>query len=289
MMLYKSLLIMVTVLTALSAQEYTITKKVSYDILKESYEDCDRNATMQIETSAIEKYIGCEADLSKYSIEFRHINFGDRLVSQNQCSVESTVEVSSDFLDAHDYYLGPQGVICGGFNPSIEKNNVFWNSFEFGIFVGLSGSQNEIEMSSSDTKIFVEYDTVPLVGINGAYLHKIFNSQYVGAKLFLAKGFEVQPESGSTTAVRNDGNPSILRVGTGAFWGYRYHLKTDFTVGANYLYDSLARNYTNRTYTTSVSKFNVEAGAGYLILPYLKVWGTVASDLSANLGLSWVY
>ena len=289
MMPYKSLLLIVTILTSLSAKEYTITKKVSYDILKESYEDCDKNATKQIEEDAIAKYVGCETDLSKYSIDFRHINFGDRLVTQNHCSVESTVEVSSDFLDEHDYYLGSQGVICGGFDPSIEKNNVFWNSFELGMFVGLSGSQNEVEMSSSDTKIFVEYDSVPLVGINGAYLHKIFNSQYVGAKLFLAKGFETHSANSSTTTVRNDGNPSILRVGAGAFWGYRYHVKTDFSLGANYLYDSLTRNYINRTYTASMSKFNVEAGAGYLVLPYLKVWGTVASDLSANLGLSWVY
>ncbi len=288
MMPYK-LLVAFSTLTSLHATEYTITKKVSYDILKESYGECDKNATSLIEKDAIERYVGCQADLSKYSIDFRHINFGDRLVAQDHCSVESTVEVSSDFLDEHDYYLGSHGVICGGFDPSIEKNNVFWNSFELGVFVGFSGSQNEVEMSSSDAKIFVEYASVPLVGINGAYLHKIFNSQYVGAKLFLAKGFEVQPENSSTITVRNDGNPSILRVGTGAFWGYRYHVKTDFSLGANYLYDSLTRNYTNRTYTANVSKFNVEAGAGYLVLPYLKVWGTVASDLSANLGLSWVY
>lgn len=127
-----------------------------------------------------------------------------------------------------------------------------------------------------------------MIGAQASYNHKIFNSQYLGVKVFVAKLAESYSDTSTPTSL-NDGTPSVLRVGAGAYYGYRYHLKTDFTLGANYLFDSLQRNYINNSYTANVSRVNIEASIGYLILPYLKISGTLASDISMTLGLGLVY
>ncbi len=276
-------------LVTLHAEQYTIEKASPFDILTQSHESCEANATRQIELEALERYVGCKADVAQYNITMREVERLNQKVTQDSCSVESTVELASPFLDEHSYYRGSMGVICQGFDRAIEKDDASWQNFELGMFVGLSGAQSEVEMADDVSKIFVEYDSMMLVGINGAYIHKIFNSQYIGARLLVAKGFESYNDNVSTTKVRNDGTPSLLRLGAGAMWGYRYHMKTDISLGVNYLYDNLSRSYTDRTYTASVGRANAELSVGYLVIPQVKLWASVASDVSANVGVSWVF
>lgn len=285
----KSILFGFLMLTRLSAEEYNITKTVDFDTLNHSYDACEARMIDAMYQTAIEKYIGCKTDVSAYDIKIYPKSIRKRAINIDSCSIESTVKVTSEFLESHDYYRGNRGVICGGYDPAIEVEDAFWNSFEVGVSVGLSGKQEEVKLRGDNKEIFLEYDTTMLVGMNAAYRYKIYDSQYIGLKVFVAKGFESYTDNISSKKVRNDGSPSILRLGGGALWGYRYHVKTDFSLGANYLYDSLSRNYINMRYTGNISRFNVEAVAGYLVMPYLKIWGSVASDLSANIGISGVF
>ena len=287
MHLLKTLILIAFSVSWVYAQEFTMSKSMVFDILTEEYETCETNALDALKSKAIEDYIGCEKDHSKYDVQVSVLSINDRGVTQDRCYLDATLEVNSTYLDAHDYFLGTMGVICQDIDTSLVESDKAWNSFEVGMFVGMSGAQEAIEMSSSGYKTTLEYDSSLMVGIVGNYNHKIFNSQFLGAKAFVAKGFESYTDGDSATPT-NDGTPSILRVGGGIYYGYRYHLKTDVSLGANYLMDSLSRTYTNTTYKATAHRVNVELGFGYLILPYLKLRGSVASDMSADIGVSWV-
>jgi len=288
MILTRFFLIIALSITSIQAAELTMSKSIGFDVLTQEYEKCETDALDALKTKAMEDYVGCKIDVSKYDVHVNVLTINDRGITQDTCYVEATLEVNSSYLDTHSYYLGSRGVLCQDINTSLEQNGKSWNAFEIGLFTGLSGPQDAIQMHSSDSTIELEYGTTLMVGLVGNYNHKIFNSQYIGAKIFLAKGFESYTDGETTAIGNNDGTPSILRIGGGAYYGYRYHLKTDFSIGVNYLMDSLTRNYTNNSYKATVQRFNAEASVGYLVLPYLKLWGSVTSDMSASIGVSWV-
>jgi len=276
--------------TFLNAQEFSIIQKAPFDILNNTYESCEKKALNNIDAEAIRQYIGCDIDVHQYSVQVSLRHEGERSINEKECSVEATVDVKSEFLDNNTYYLGKEGLLCAGYNLAISKENEFYNSLEIGMFVGVTGTHESIQMDSSDSSIYLTYSNVPILGIQASYIYKIFTNQYIGANVLLAKGFESYSDSSSSAAtVREDGNPSILRVGVGGFWGYRYHIKTDFSLGVNYVMDSLTRTYTNNTYTANIANSVAFAQVGYFLLPYMKVWGSVSSDVSANVGLSYVY
>lgn len=284
---YRYLLMALLSFNVVNAQEFTITKAAPFDILQSTHESCQKDVMKLIEEDAINQYMGCTVDISMYDIKVTTVESINSSVTHNECSEESRVNVSSKFLDENEYYRGSNGVLCSGYDVSIEQDDTPWSSFELGLIIATSGAQSSLEMGSSDSKIYYKYDQVPMIGFNLSYLYKLFNSQYVGGKLFYASSSETYSSSTSTTKERNDGNPAITRTGLGAFYGYRYHAKTDFTLGLNLLSDSVTRTYTNNTYTASVSGVAFEAGVGYLILPYLKLWGSLGSGVT--FGASFVY
>jgi len=288
MTLKRVFLLIALSVSLMQAEEFSMSKSIAFDVLTQDYEKCEQDALEALKTKALEDYVGCKADVSMYDVNVNILSIEDRGITQDTCYIQATLEINASYLDTHSYYLGAHGVLCQNIDTSLEQTGKSWNSFEIGLFTGLSGAQEAIQMSSTDTTIELEYDTTLMVGIVGNYNHKIFDSQYIGVKVFIAKGFESYTDEDPSAVVRNDGTPSILRVGGGAYYGYRYHLKTDFAIGANYVLDSLTRNYTNASYEARVRKFNAEASVGYLILPYLKLSGSVASDMSANIGVSWV-
>ncbi len=270
------------IISTLQAKEFTITQSAPFDILTMSYKECEKNALKKIEEKAIIEYIGCSVDTSSYDIKVRHIREGEKSVDKESCNVESTVSVESTYFINNPEYLGKDGLLCGGYDSDSH-------SFELGLFAGVSGLHENVKLSSSsDTSILLNYSNVTLVGLHGSYMYKIFDSQYLGAKLLVAKGFETYTSSEYTNP-REDGNPSLFRLGMGAFWGYKYHEKTSISLGVNYLMDSVTRNYVNNSYSANVSSVNVEATVGHFVLPYMKVWGSLASDVSANVGVSFVY
>lgn len=282
-------LIAVLSVSSLGAKEFTVTEESPFDILKMSYETCEKNVLEKIKKEAIKQYVGCDVDVASYSIETRLISEGERSIGTDICSVEATLHVSSDFLDNNSYYLGEEGLLCAGYNLSISKEDEFYNSFELALFAGVSGSRDSVRMDSSDSSIYLKYSNIPLFGLKASYLHKIFTNQYLGANAFIAKGFETYTDSSSDVVVREDGNPAILQLGAGVFWGYRYHIKTDISLGVNYVMDSLTRNYTNETYTRDIATTVGTLQLGYFILPSMKIWGSFSSDVSASAGLSYVY
>jgi len=154
------------------------------------------------------------------------------------------------------------------YDTSLIGKDSSWHSFELGLYAGFTGAQDSLEISSSNSKIYYNYERVLLYGLTASYAYKLWNSQYIGAKLFFATSSEsYKSSSTSTSKSRNDGDPAIQRVGAGIYYGYRYHIKTEFSAGLNYISDSVTRNYTNNSYDASVSTVNLELGAGYYVLP----------------------
>lgn len=286
MQIMKKLFFLVLLVSISDAQEFIIKKSIPFDILNTSIESSERDLLNIIEKNAITRYIGCSLDSLNYDIKTKIVDIDDRKIAQDKYFIKVTLDISSEFFSKHDYY---KDILCKGYDTSLEIDNKIWNSFEMGLFIGLSDSKDSLDMKSKNTKIYYKYSKVPLVGLNLSYLYKILDSQYLGIKLFSAFSVETNSKSTSDTKVRNDGNPAILRVGVGTFYGYRYHLKTDFTLGANFISDSVTRTYTNRTYEAIVSSVNIEAGIGYLIFPSLKLFLGLASDTSVNTGISFVY
>ena len=276
---------------ALQAQEYTMTKSAPFNpLLTHGYELCEANVTKMIEEEAVSKYMGCKVDIKRYQISVEHVSQGDRSLSLDECTIEETVTVTSEYLDNNDYLKGSSGAVCSNLDTRLIEKERSWSEYEVGVFYGMSNSQDELEMSSDDNKIYYDYAHVPMIGIQASYVHKILSSQYIGAKLFFSKAFENYEETSfSTSKSRNDGDPSILRLGAGLHYGYRYHLRTEFSVGMNYYQDTVTRTYANNTYTATVNGFNANVGVGYYVLSWMKIWANVGSDLSGNVGVSWVY
>jgi hypothetical protein len=288
----KPFLATLLLISTLSATDYTITKSAPFNpLLSNGYESCEANATKMIEQKAINEYFGCSVYLMKYDIHVKQQFLGNRSITQNECKIEATYSVSSKYLDANDYLKGSFGAICLGYDTTLTEDDTFWYSFELGVFMGTTGSQNSLEMRSSNSKIYYDYDAIPLYGLIASYEYKLFSSQYIGAKVLFATSFETYQNTSVTSSniSRNDGNPSIKRFGAGVYYGYRYHIKTELSTGLNYTNDSITRTYINNTYNANVSGVNAELGIGYYILPYLKIWGSVTSDTSMNAGVSWVW
>lgn len=291
MNIFKLLLVIVTIVSSLNASEYTFTQTAPFNpLLSNGYEICESNATKIIKEKAVKEYMGCETDTTPYNVITSLVKEGDKSITLDECTIESTFSVSSKYLDKNDWLRGRIGAICMNYDKSLIEDNNSWYSFELGFYVGFTGAQDSLEMTSSNSKIYYDYDQVPLYGLNASYAYKLFNSQYIGAKIFLASASESYDTSSvSTTKSRNDGNPAILRYGAGLYYGYRYHLKTELSAGLNYVSDSVTRNYTNNSYSATVRTVNIEVGAGYYILPYLKIWGSISSDSSKRAGVALVW
>ncbi len=284
-------LVTLLVIATLNATEYTLTKTAQFNpFVINGYESCEANATSKIKEAVIREYIGCITDAKDYNVNITLLSYGDRSITLNECSIEATFDVTSEYLSENDFLIGTDGVICNGYDTSLIEEKSSWKSFEIGLYVGTTGSQDNLEMTSSNSKIYYDYDSVLLYGLTASYAYKLFDSQYIGAKLLFATSSEsYEGASASNAESRNDGNPSIQRFGFGAYYGYRYHIKTEFSAGLNYLNDKVTRNYTNNSYDATVNAVNLELGAGYYILPYIKLWGSVSSDASISAGVSWVY
>ena len=270
------------IISSLNAKEFTLTQSAPFDILTMSYKECEQNALKQIEKEVITHYIGCQTDVSAYDIKVTFVEKGRAKIEQKSCNVEATFDVTSDYLDSNPQYLGKKGSLCG------EYQSDSLNSFEVGLYGGVSGSHEEVELKSDDKSITLNYSHVTLVGLNIAYMHRILSNQHIGVKAIVAKGFETYTTSDVSTP-REDGDPSITRLGAGLFWNYRYYEQVEFKVGANILMDAVTRNYINNSYTANVTSFNAEATIGYYVLPSVKIWTALASDISANVGISYVY
>ncbi len=287
---FKALIVIAVLVSALTASEHTFTKTAPFNpLLVSGYDSCEANATNMIKQKALREYMGCESDAEAYKIDVTLVSHGDRSITLEECKVEATFSVTSEYLDENDYLIGSSGIICMGYDTRLMQEDTFWHSFELGVYAGFTGSQDSLEMKSSSSKIYYDYDQVLLYGVTASYAYKLLESQYVGAKLLFATASESYDDSTSTTKSRNDGDPSISRVGVGVYYGYRYHLKTELSAGLNYISDSVTRNYTNNSYDATVSTVNLELGAGYYVLPYMKLWGSLSSDVSASVGVSWVY
>lgn len=291
MNIYKLLLVAVTIISNLGANEYTFSKTASFNpLLSNGYELCEANATQMIKKEALKEYMGCSTDISPYDVITTFVKQGDRNITLDKCTIESTYSVKSKYLDKNDWLRGRFGAICMNYDTRLIKERDTWHNFELGFYMGFTGAQNSLEMSSSQSKIYYNYDKVPLYGLSASYAYKLFNSQYIGAKFFIATALETYKTSNtSMTKSRNDGNPAILRYGGGFYYGYRYHLKTELSAGVNYVSDSITRTYTNNSYTASVTAVNIEIGAGYYLLSYFKLWGSLSSDSSMRAGVSWVW
>ena len=225
--------------TTLYAQEYTITKVAPFNpLLVGAYKLCENNATNLIKEEAIINYIGCKSENS-YDISVLEMKQGKRNITLSECSIETTVDVKSDILETNKYLLGKNGAICNKFDTKLVENNKRWSSFEIGIYYALSNKQEKLEMSGSDSKTYFSYDKVPMYGLNLSYLYKIVDSQYIGLKAYYMKAFETFTDTTTTGKNREDGNPSISRVGGGISYGYRYKLQTELSATLNFYKESV--------------------------------------------------
>jgi len=274
----------------LFATEYTITKKAHFNpLLVSGYEQCENSAINMIKKEAINDYIGCESN-NQYDISITHLRYGKRKITLDECSIEATLEVSSNFLNEHNSFIGDSGIICSGYDTKLEEKNVSWSSFEVGFYYALSASQDSLEMISNNSKIFYNYENVPMYGITLSYLYKIVNSQYMGLKLNYALSFETYTNSESLeNKSRNDGNPLISQLGATLLYGYRYNIKTEVTAGLNIVQESVTRTYANNSYKADIQMINIELGVGYYLFPIFKIWAEVDSGLSTKIGFSYIY
>ena len=104
MNLYKLLLIAMMLTATINATEYTFTKKSTFNpLLINGYKLCENNATQKIKEEAIATYLGCSIDTKKYEINSRLLNYGDRSITLDECSVEATYEVTSNYFDDNDF------------------------------------------------------------------------------------------------------------------------------------------------------------------------------------------
>lgn len=291
MNIYRLVLAIVIFISTLNATEYTFTKTAPFNpLLVNGYESCEANATKMIREEAIKEYIGCDTDTKAYKIDVTKISQGARSITLDECSIESTFSITSEYFEKNDFLIGSYGAICMGYDTSLIEEDSSWDSFEIGVYAGYTGSQDSLEMTSGNSKIYYNYDKVLLYGLRASYAYKLFDSQYIGAKIFVATSSEsYEGTETSTEKSRNDGDPAIQRFGAGIYYAYRYHLKTELSAGINFISDSVTRNYTNTSYDASVTTANLEVGAGYYVLPYMKLWGSVASDASIGFGVSWVW
>lgn len=225
-----------------------------------------------------------------YEISLKLLKQGRRSISLSECSVEASVELSSEFLDAHEYLLGKNGAICSAYDTKLIEKESAWSSWEFGVFYTTSDTKDKLALSSDESKIFYDYANIAMYGLNATYLYKVLDSQYAGLKLSYAFAPQTYTSTpASNTKTRADGDPRISKVGAGVVYGYRYHIKTEVSTALNVYTQNVTKTYTNNTYETTFTTVDLEVGVGYYIMPSIKLWGSINSELCYALGVSYVF
>jgi len=276
----------------LYAQQFFITKKEPIDLTKQNgYDICEANATNKARVSAINQYFGCSVnDYVKQKVFIKFDGHRKRELTLQECKIESIFSVSSVFFDQHKYLLGKYAPLCRGYDISLIEQKQKWYSFELGVYRGNSGTQNKLELKSNQRKIYYRYSDIAMYGFNFSSIYKTFPSQYIGVSFFSAMSFETYANNISEeTKIRNDGDPLILRYGTTLFYGYRYHLQTEFKIGMEYFVDTIKRNYSNYSYSIKFKAFTINFGVGYYIFSNIKIWMEMPLDQRLKLGVSYVF
>jgi len=288
-MKFTGLLVLLLASMIINAKEYNIVEASPYNPYEDRYETCEKEAVSHVENSAMKKYYGCtpkEVD----NIDFEILSYSNREITPDSCRITVKVNVTSSTLESNPYLIENNLIACAGFDMALVDKQTSWKGGEVGAFIGLSSTQDALELSSGKRRIYYDYAQVPLIGLLASYAYEVYSHHQIGVKAILSKSFEsYESTSYSSKKSRNDGDPDILHLETGIYYGYRYHIKNEFSVGTNVYLDQVERHYSNGDYEGSVLSGNIELGYGYYVNPQFKIWTKITQDFSGNIGMSWVY